>query len=341
MTDSASPKERLLRVLQRRPVDRPPVACLGGMMNAAVVDVMERTGNPLPEAYDDPARLARLARDVARLTGFEDLALPFCMTLEAELLGSRVDPGTIAVEARIAEEAFPSVREVALPKLERIPEASRAARVIQAIALAAAAKPDEPIVGSLTGPVSTAASIVDPITFLKELRKERANSHRVLDAVVGAVGRLAEEMVSAGADVIAVSDPTATGEILGPRAFEEFALRYLNELTDRIHRLGAPVVVHICGDIRPVEHLVARLHARAVSTDAVVSLSHLKASHPGLVTMGNVSTQTLQLGEPERIAGRARQLVEDGVDIIAPACGLGTSTPLTHIRALTDAVREG
>jgi [methyl-Co(III) methanol-specific corrinoid protein]:coenzyme M methyltransferase len=35
-----------------------------------------------------------------------------------------------------------------------------------------------------------------------------------------------------------------------------------------------------------------------------------------------------------------RQLVEEGVDIIAPACGLSTSTPLENIRALTGAVRE-
>ncbi len=340
MGESASPKERLLRVLQKQPVDRPPVACPGGMMNAAVVEVMEQTGNPLPEAYADPARLARLARDVARLTGFENLALPFCMTLEAELLGSRIDPGTAAVEARIAGEAFSSVRDVVLPRLERLPEGSRAARVIEAIALTAAGRPDEPVVGSLTGPVSTAASVVDPITFLKELRKERAESHRVLDAVALAVGRLGEEMVAAGADVIAISDPTATGEILGPRAFEEFALPYLNALTDRIHRLGVPVIIHICGDVRPVEHLVARLHARAVSTDAAVSLPQLKSGYPDLVTMGNVSTHTLQFGEPERIAGRTRQLVQDGVDIIAPACGLSTSTPLVNIRALTDTVRE-
>lgn len=340
MGESASPKERLLRVLKRQPVDRAPVACPGGMMNAAVIDVMEQTGNTLPEAYADPTKLAALARDVARLTGFENLALPFCMTLEAELLGSRVDPGTIAVEARIAEEAFPSVRDAVLPRLARLPEGSRAARAVEAIALTAARNPEEPVVGSLTGPVSTAASVVDPIMFLKELRKERADSHRVLDGVVEAVGRLAEEMVSAGADVIAISDPTATGEILGPRAFEEFALRYLNELTDRIHRLGVPVIVHICGDIRPVEHLVARLHARAISTDAAVSLPRLKASYPDLVTMGNVSTQTLQFGEPERIASRARQLVDEGVDIIAPACGLSTSTPLVNIRALTDTVRE-
>lgn len=340
MTVGASPRERLLRVLQRAPVDRPPVVCPGGMMNAAVVEVMERSGNPLPEAYGSPERLAKLAQDVADLTGFENLALPFCMTLEAELLGSRIDPGTLACEAKVAEEAFPSVRDVRLCAIDGALDGSRAGRVLRAIELTAAGRPDRPIVASVTGPVSTAASLVDPITFLKELRKDREASHRVLDGVVDAVATLAERMVEAGADVVAISDPTATGEILGPRAFEEFALRSLNALVDRIRRLDVPAIVHICGDIRPIEHLVARLHASAISTDAAVSLPRLKASYPDVVTMGNVSTQALQEAEPARIAERARQLVRDGVDVIAPACGLSTSTPLRNVRALTDAVRE-
>jgi [methyl-Co(III) methanol-specific corrinoid protein]:coenzyme M methyltransferase len=341
VSGSASPRERLLRVLDHAPVDRPPVVCPGGMMNAAVVEVMKRSGNPLPAAYDSPERLAQLARDVADLTGFENLALPFCMTLEAELLGSRIDPGTLACEAKVATEAFASVRDVRLPAIDGALGAGRAGRVVRAIELTAAQRPDRPIVASVTGPVSTAASLVDPITFLKELRKEREASQRVLDGVVDAIATLAERMVEAGADVVAISDPTATGEILGPRAFEDFALRALNRLLDRLRRLDVPVIVHICGDIRPIEHLVARLHASAISTDAAVSLPRLKASYPDLVTMGNVSTQALQDAEPERIAERTRLLVREGVDVIAPACGLSTSTPLRNVRALTDAVREG
>ena len=35
-----TPKERLLKVLRKEPVDRPPVICTGGMMNAAIVEIM-------------------------------------------------------------------------------------------------------------------------------------------------------------------------------------------------------------------------------------------------------------------------------------------------------------
>jgi MtaA/CmuA family methyltransferase len=340
MHDGTSPRERLKRVIAKQPVDRAPVAFVGGMMNAALVDIMRDTDNPLPEAYDDAAKMAQLAADVSAQTGFENLALPFCMTLEAELLGSSIDRGSLSCEAKVVREVFRSVRDVRLPELTRLPAESRAARVVKAIELTAKRKPDAPIFGSLTGPVSTTASVVEPMVFLKELRKDRENCHRVIEHVVRAIFVLAREMVEGGADYITISDPTATGEILGPRAFEEYALRYLNRLIDGIHGLGAKVLVHICGNVGPVEHLVAQLHGEVISTDAQVNLSRLKRTYPHLVTMGNVSTTMLQFSEPERIVRHTRQLLDDGVDIIAPACGIGTTTPLANVKAMTETVKD-
>lgn len=335
-----APRDRLLRTLRKEPVDRPPVVCVGGMMNAAVVDVMRQAGDGVPGVYDDAGRMASLAQAVAQHTGFENLALPFCMTLEAELLGSEIDPGSLECEAKIKKEAFASVAEAQIPELRKIPAGSRTERVIEAVDRAARNRPNEPIVGSLTGPVSTAASVVDPVTFLKEFRKNRDGVHRVLDQVTDVLTTFAQALVDAGADLIAISDPTATGEILGPRLFEGFAALYLNHLTDRIHHLGVPVIVHICGDLGPVEAQVAALHADAISTDAAINLARLKGLYPHLVTMGNVSTYMLQFGSPDKISVRTRQLVGEGVDIIAPACGLSTSTRLENIRALTDSVRN-
>lgn len=57
-----TPKQRLLRVLRKEPVDRPPVICTGGMMNAAIVEIMQQTGHTLPEAHLDPQRMAESPR---------------------------------------------------------------------------------------------------------------------------------------------------------------------------------------------------------------------------------------------------------------------------------------
>ena len=108
-----APAERLERVLAKRSVDRPPVICPGGMMNAAVTGVMEGTDAPkLPQAHFSAENMAALAERVRAATGFENLGIPFCMTVEPEILGSRIDPGTRSCEPKIAEEAFKSCEAV-------------------------------------------------------------------------------------------------------------------------------------------------------------------------------------------------------------------------------------
>jgi [methyl-Co(III) methanol-specific corrinoid protein]:coenzyme M methyltransferase len=336
-----TPRERLLRVLRKEPVDRPPVICIGGMMNAAVVDIMTETGHTLPEAHFDEWRMALLALAVHKSTGFENIGIPFCMTVEAEALGSRIDPGNFACEPKIASEAFASVSEVEFRDIDSMLGNSRT-KIVAGAARALSAKYSHlPIVAAVTGPISTAASEVDPMTFLKELRKKGRESHRLLEYITGFLKAYCGQLAANGATVIGIGDPTATGEILGPRIFEEFALPYINDLTDHVQRLGTPVIVHICGKISPVRHLMAGLHASALSTDALVNLRALKEEYPHLTTMGNVSTYVLESGPVQKIARLAERLLRDGVDIVSPACGLSTSTPVENIRALTNTVKRG
>ena len=335
-----SPKERLHRVLQKKKVERPPVICTGGMMNAAVVGVMEETGHTLPQAHRDGRLMADLAADVRRYTGFENLGFPFCLTVEAEALGSDIDLGTLACEPKIAREGFPSVRDVVYENIDTLTKSDRIEAIVEAGSLLARKEPDVPVIANITGPISTAASIVDPMTFLKELRKDERETHRVLDYVSDFLIAYARLLIEGGATLIAIGDPTATGEILGPKMFEAYAVPYLNKIADAIHAAGRPTIVHICGELRSVKHLASQIRADALSTDALVNLRVLKEEYPGLTTMGNVSTYLLQSGSTDAVAKQTSRLVRDGIDIISPACGLSTSSPVGNIRAMTDAVRE-
>ncbi len=336
---SFSPKERLLRVLNHQGVDRPPVICTGGMMNAAIVEVMNRTGNVLPAAHHEGELMAALAGDIHQETGFENIGIPFCMTVEAEVLGSEINYGTLACEPKIQREYFSSAAQVEYKRIPDMLKSGRISEVIQAGWRMAAQHPETPVIGNLTGPISTAASIIDPVTFLKELRKEKENSHRVLEYVSDLLIAFAGELIEHGVTVISIGDPTATGEILGPKMFEEFAVRYLNRVIDGIHGFGAPVIVHICGKLQSVKQFLPQLHSDAISTDALVNLKLLKDEFPGIVTMGNVSTFMLERGETEKVARHTQGLIRDGVNIISPACGLSTSSSLETIRSMTDSVK--
>jgi len=141
-----APRERLLDVLSKKLVDRPPVICTGGMMNAAIVEVMQKTGLTLPEAHFSGAKMAALAEAVSEHTGFENIGVPFCMTVEAELFGSRIDHGTLACEPKIQSEAFTSLTKVEITA--NAVRGGRAMVVAEAVDRLSRKRPDFPVVAT-------------------------------------------------------------------------------------------------------------------------------------------------------------------------------------------------
>ena len=146
--------------------------------------------------------------------------------------------------------------------------------------------------------------------------------------------------IEAGADVIAISDPSATGEILGPGFFREFTIKYINRLIDIFREKGAQTIVHICGNMNPVYEEVNGIRSDALSFDSVVPMKEARTKLEGRVLMGNVSTYALEFAEPDKVRTLAENCVKNGSDIILPACGLGMKSPLSNIRAILQAVAK-
>lgn len=338
MTASLTPKERLLRTLNKQAVDRPPIICPGGMMNSAIVEIMEKTGHTLPSAHLSPELMTALSSDVQNYTSFENFGIPFCMTVEAEVLGSEINYGSLECEPKIQKEAFSSAKEVSFLPSGVMGKNRRVAAVVQSIYNLSKNNSDIPVIGSLTGPISTAASLVDPMQFLKGLRRESEASHRFIDYVSNHLIEYGKLMAESGASVISIADPTATGEILGPKMFQEYAVTYLNKIVDSLHEMKVPVILHICGRMESVKQQIAMLHGDAISVDALVNLKNIKTEIQGITTMGNLSTYLLEFGTADKIYMQAERLLADKTDIIAPACGLSTATPLENIKAFTKAV---
>lgn len=278
---------------------------------------------------------------LAKLRMAESPPLSSLPLVFSQNLGSDIDFATLSCEPKIAREPFASTADVIFKDTRKMLDAGRIHAVAEAGHLLSKANPDVPVIGSITGPVSTAASLVDPMTFLKELHKRREQSHRVMDYVSDFLIAFARLLVENGATAICIGDPTATGEILGPRLFEEYAVTYLNKVIDGIHATGVPVLVHICGEMKAVKPSIPKLHCDAISTDAFVNLRLLKEEYPQLTTMGNLSTFLLELGEPDKVSRQTANLIKDGINIISPACGLSTSSSIRNIQAMTSTVKEG
>jgi len=309
------------------------------MMNMITSDLMERIGVYLPEAHTDPVQMAALAKAVYEEGCFENYGVPFCMTVEAEEMGAKVDMGSRVYEPHVIGYAIDSVCDY--KKLTPVDlNAGRAKVVLDAIRILKKETEGVPIVGNLTGPVSTASSLMEPVVFYKELRKKKQEAHEYMEFVTQQLIAFGRAQIEAGADVIAISDPSGTGEILGPKHFHEFAVTYINKLLDALQKEKLGTIVHICGQMSPVYNEVGEMHSDALSFDSIVPMKEAREHLSDRVLMGNVSTYALEFGDPERVKALTKNCVKNGSNIISPACGLGMKSPLKNVQAILEALEE-
>lgn len=326
-------KERLLKVLRNEEVDRPPVICPGGMMNAAVTDILLNIDKNHNCDCDSMVKAAKLVNEEI---GFENYGVPFCMTVEAEPLGIELSFGDKTVEPRVTKYNENELEEIIKSYNIKPLTDKRMPVVIEAIKKL---KNDNvPVIGNITGPISTATSIVDPLKLIKMFRREPELAYKFIEYVNEYSIDYAKEMIKAGADVIAISDPTATGEILGKKNFEKFAYPMYRKFLDEMHKVNTPVIIHICGDSKNIIESLDDLNIDAVSFDSRVNMRDARLKIKNNL-MGNVSTQLLHQGDKERIIRVTENCIASGVNIVSPACGLSMATPKENLKIMTSYVK--
>lgn len=334
-----TPKKRLECVLEGKEVDRPPCICPGGMMNMVTSQLMETVNIYMPEAHTDAVKMAGLAKAVYEQGCFENYGVPFCMTVEAEAMGAKVNMGSTVYEPHVDEYMIDTVSDWGkLSKLDC--QTGRVKTVLDAIKILKEETQDVPIIGNLTGPISTASSVMEPVIFYKELRKKNADAHTYMEFITDQLIAFGKAQIEAGADTIAISDPSGTGEILGPKYFAEFAVTYLNKLLDGLREGSPGTIVHICGNMNSVYKEINQVHSDVLSFDSVVPMKEARENLSNRILMGNVSTYALEFGEPEKVKALTKHCVKSGSDIISPACGLGMKSPLVNVQAILECLKE-
>lgn len=317
-----------------------PVICPGGMMSMVCREISVAKHVSWPEVHTRPQAMAQAAREMQEATGFENYGVPFCVTVEAESLGSTVDYGNAEVEPQITDYVLHSPGELSNLVRNHKHQKTRIPVILEAISNLKNYHDDVPVVGNLTGPVSLATSLLDPNLFMRYMVRDKSFTREFLYFLTEVIADFGEAQVKAGADVISIGDPTASGEILGPELFAEFVLPSLVEITRRIKRQKACAILHICGHIDSILKLLPASGVDAFSFDASMSIKAVRQEMGDRVLMGNISTFLLAEGPVSTISRATRRAVADGIDIVSPACGLGTGTPLMNIKAMTDTVKK-
>ena len=332
-------RERLIASLRLEPVDRVPVV---SHLQAATVDLMEATGCYWPEANRDARKMLTLALAVNRIAGLESVKVPFDVALDPTAFGVRTGNDAVDRPPSVMEPIISSLEDVERlqvpdPRCDgRPPVVLEALRILDGMDLSI------PIFGGVIAPFMLAGQMRGEEAAIMDVLVEPDMMKGLLAKCAEWGVRYAEAQVEAGADVISLIDATASGTILSPEQYEEFALPYQRRIVDAIRSKGAPVILHICGDTASNFEMMISTGADGLSVDQLMDMRWVKEQTRGrCAAVGNVSpTTTLLFQGPDDVTRSCREIMEAGTDVLAPGCGIAPRTPLANMQAMARSARR-
>lgn len=330
-------KTRLFAALEGKPVDKVPVC---SVTQTGIVELMDIVSAPWPEAHTNPELMAKLAIANHELSGLEAVRVPYCLTVLVEALGCEINMGTKNRQPSVTAHPYPKDLEgAAIPadllQRGRIPAVLEAIKIIRE-----KVGPDVPIIGGMEGPITVASDLVSVKSFMKWSLKKTDLFEQALDLATEAAIVYANALVEAGADVISVADPVASPDLMSPDSFKKFLKARLQKFSSSVNSV---TVLHICGNVNPILSDMADCGFEGLSVEEKIG-SPKKAKEvigDRARFVGNISSPfTLLPGPIDKIKAEARQALADGVDVLAPGCGIAPMTPLENIKAMVAARDE-
>jgi uroporphyrinogen decarboxylase len=327
----------ILKAIRLQATPRHPVALLSGG-----IWTLNRQGLSLEQALAVGAeRTAGIIRDTADLlrsdivwtgSGYHNLAV--------RALGGEVrfrKKGAPDVMSSLLKEASDPLD---FDRLEEDPDI----RTLRATTRLLARDVGERIlVGSSAWGAFTYAGLLYGVErLMRGMYRDKAAVHAVLQQAAELSYRYLAPFVDAGAGLISVADPTASGDMISRRQFEEFVLPYQRQVVQRLKARGAEVLIHICGDVTDRLDLIPATGAGILSVDYKVDLARAAAALNGRMAFaGHMNPVAVMLAStPEEVAAACRACIgqagPDSSHILMPGCDIPPGVPLENIRAMVD-----
>jgi [methyl-Co(III) methylamine-specific corrinoid protein]:coenzyme M methyltransferase len=332
-----TPKERLARALTGQPVDRMPAV---SVTQTGTVEQMEACGAFWPEANSDAEIMAKLAEAGHTEVGFEAVRVPFDITAEAEFFGCEIKDGTKEQQPSVVGHVVSSVEDI--EKLKGYnPDHGRIGVVCEAIKILADKYGDElPVMGSMIGPFSLAQHINGDDWFMAIFTDE-AFGLALMEFTTDFCVAYAEKMVENGADTMVIIDPTASAQLIGAEFYEKFVVPFHARIVDAMHKVNVPVVLHICGDTTQGLALMESSGVDGISVDQNVDVATAVGSVEKAVIVGNLDPVNMLWNQtPEAIKEQSQKVLDAGVGLLAPGCGIVSKTPTVNLQAMVEMAKN-
>lgn len=328
-------RERILSLLDGKPVDRPPAMPVTMMWAADAVGAN----------YHDYATRAEIQAAgqcaMARDFGFDHASVISDPCCEAADLGAAIYYPPDAPPAIIEERAL--LTDAAVLHGLRVPdphrEGGRMANRIAAVRLLRERMGGTHIIeGWVEGPCAESADLRGINTLMTDYYDDETFVHELASFCVDVALAFATAQIEAGADIIGVGDAAAS--LTNRALYDEFIFPHEKRLIDGIHAAGGRVRLHVCGRTTHLLDAIARLGCEIVDLDTQVNLRSAREIMGGRqVLLGNIDTvAVVKNGTVEQVRHALAQCRDDaGPAWIAGAgCEIPRSTPRENISCFAD-----
>ena len=338
-----TPRERVLAAMRMEELDRPPVACF---TQSATIGQMEAIDVFWPAAHTDPKLMAKLGAAQATVLGFEAVRAPFCLTAEAERLGCKVDPGKQDRTPMLKEHPFVMnpmegiYDEANIMSPEEFLKGGRPAACLEAMRILKKQYGDKyAVIGGNTGPFTLAGHMVNTENLVFAILMEPDEVSKWVEAVNPICKAYSQALVDAGADIVQMSEPSASTDLLSPDMFDDYAGKYIKDSLASIK--GGSSVLHICGDTFPLIDNMIATGTTGLSIEEKVDPAQGVAKVAGRVALiGNVGVvHPLLQGTPEDCFKHGQVVAKAGFNVVSPGCGLSALIPNENLIALVKSVK--
>jgi len=338
--DEMTPKERMNAFSKGEAIDRIPCIPLMGETQIHLV------GKNLSDYYHSPELMAEVEITCFRMFGHDGVGVGPGLHAIPEAMGTKLkfpDDGLPFVSEPVLKDYadFDRLKPTDPHRDGRLPLILKALQII-----------DQEIgsqvnIGSgVGGPFTAAAGLRGTENFLRDLQKKPEMAHRLLELVTESALRYIDAVCDLGL-IPSIAEPTATGNIISAKNFQEFAVPYLKKYVERIFdRCGTRPSLHICGNSKRIWQGMVDTGAPLLSLDNVIDLAEAKeAVGDKVCLMGNVRPiDTMMKGTREQILAEAKECLRKTYDnpkgyILSTGCQIPIGTPPENIIALMDAAR--
>ncbi|MDD3248269.1 MAG: MtaA/CmuA family methyltransferase [Methanosarcina sp.] len=332
-----TPKERLYRALRKQPVDRMPAVCF---TQTATVEQMEACGAFWPEAHADATKMATLAEAGHTLIGFEAVRVPFDITAEAELFGCGIKAGDLKQQPSVIKHVVKNLEDLDKLREYNLNE-GRISQVLEAVKILSEKYGKElPIIGSMIGPFSLAQHLNGDAWFGNLFTGEEVVP-ALLDFCSDFNIAYAKAMAENGMDTLAIIDPTASYELIGGEFYEKYALPYQKKIVDAMKELDIATVLHICGNTTKGLSIMEKTGVEGISVDQRVDIATAKGNVENALIIGNLDpVAVLWNGTPEDVAAASKKILDAGVGLLSPGCGIVSMTPTACLQKMVECAKN-